>query len=42
MAVKDSGPVSANGLPMPAADAQILKNGIPPVVSDIDVSTYFA
>jgi len=40
MAVKESGTVSAKGLPMPAADAEILKKDIPPTVSDIDVSTY--
>jgi hypothetical protein len=35
----DDGPISPNGLPMAAADAKILKTGVPPLVSDIDVST---
>ena len=37
MTVQKSDPLNANGVPLPAAEAQVLKNGTPSTLSDIDV-----
>ncbi len=37
MTVQKSDPLNANGVPLPAAEAQVLKNGLPSTLPDIDV-----
>ena len=37
MTVQKSGPFNANGVPLPATEAQVLKNGLPSTLPDIDV-----
>ncbi|KAI0055926.1 branched-chain amino acid aminotransferase II [Artomyces pyxidatus] len=38
MAIEKTEPLNANGMPLPTADLQVLKNGLPPTISDIDPS----
>jgi len=37
MTVQKSDPLNANGVPLPAAEAQVLKNGLLSTLPDIDV-----
>jgi hypothetical protein len=37
MTIHKSGPLNANGVPLPTAEAQVLKNGLPSSLPDIDV-----
>ena len=41
MTIHKSGPLNANGVPIPAAEAQVLKNGLPSSLPDIDVQPIF-
>ena len=34
------GPLNANGVPLPPTEAQVLKNGLPSTLSEIDVCTF--
>ncbi|KAI0264978.1 branched-chain amino acid aminotransferase II [Gloeopeniophorella convolvens] len=38
MTVEKSGPLNANGIPLPASEVQVLKNGLPSTLPDIDPS----
>jgi hypothetical protein len=35
--IQKSGPLNANGVPLPLVEAQALKNGLPPTLLDLDV-----
>jgi len=37
MTIPKPDPLNANGIPLPAAEAQVLKNGLPSTFPDIDV-----
>jgi hypothetical protein len=41
MTVQKSDPLNANGVPLPAAEVQVLKNGLPSTLPDIDVRPNF-
>ncbi|KAI0247839.1 branched-chain amino acid aminotransferase II [Lactifluus subvellereus] len=38
MTIEKSGPLNANGIPLPATEVQVLKNGLSPTLPDIDPS----
>lgn len=37
MTIHSAGPLNANGVPLPPPEAQVLKNGLPSTLPDIDV-----
>jgi hypothetical protein len=39
MTIENTGPLNANGVPLPAIEAQLLKSGIPSTLRDIDVAS---
>lgn len=41
MTVQKSDPLNANGVPLPAAEVEVLKNGLPSTLPDIDVRPNF-